>query len=139
MKAREEVRVSTLRLLLASLRREIVARTDRKHRLQGQALTEADVLSLLRRDAGQRTEAEQIYRQAGRVELADKEAAERGIIQGYLPAELDASAIRQRVEAIKTESGATEFRALMPLAMRALRGQADGALVQRVVRELTGA
>lgn len=138
MKERAATRMATVRLLLAALRREVVARTDPKHRQYQRPVTEEDVLRLLRREMAQRSEAERIYRDNARPELADKEAEERSVIESYLPATLDVEAIRQEALAIQAATGARDFRALMPQVMRQLRGRADGALVQRVVRELCG-
>jgi uncharacterized protein YqeY len=137
MKARDERRVSAIRMLRAAISNLEIARTDRKNPQYGQEVTEADLLALVQKDANQRREALQFAQQAGRTELMEKEQAELAVVEGYLPRLLSRDEIVAEVEPLIAAHG-RDFRAVMPLAARQLRGRADGRLVSEVVRELTG-
>jgi uncharacterized protein len=137
MKARDERRVSAIRMLRAAIGNLEIARTDRKNPQHGQDVTETDLLALVQKDANQRREALQFAQQAGRTELMEKEQAELAVVEGYLPRLLSRDEIVAEVEPLVTAHG-RDFRAVMPIAARQLRGRADGRLVSEVVRELTG-
>jgi len=130
MKAGERDRVGTLRLLLSELQ---------KAAKEGGA----DELAVLRRERKRRAEAERAFREGGRADLADAEAAEARIIAGYLPAELDDEQLREIVARAVAQSGAQSARDLgkvMPVAMAEVAGRADGRRVSEQVREaLAGA
>src|SRR3984893_12516834 len=98
MKARDELRVSTLRLINAAIKNaEIEAETTRKG-----ALSDGDLLGLLQKMVKQREESVAIYDQAGRKDLADRERGEIEIIRAYLPKPMsDAEAKAAIAEAIK--------------------------------------
>jgi uncharacterized protein YqeY len=81
MKAREELRVSTLRLVSAAIKN-----ADIEAQLAGrQSLADSDVLAILQKMIKQRQESVAIYDGAGRKELADRERGEIDIISAYLP------------------------------------------------------
>jgi uncharacterized protein YqeY len=136
MKARDERRVSAIRMLRAAIGNLEIARTDRKNPQYGQDVTETDLLALVQKEANQRREALQFAQQAGRTELMEKEQAELAVVEGYLPRLLSRDEIVAEVEPLVTAHG-RDFRAVMPIAARQLRGRADGRLVNEVVRELT--
>ena len=124
MKAGEKERVGTLRLLLSELQ---------KAAKEGSA----DELAVLRRERKRRAEAEQAFRDGGRGELADAEAAEGLIISAYLPAELDDAQLQEMVSRAVAQSGAESVKDLgkvMPIAMAAVDGRADGKRVSEQVR-----
>ena len=93
MKAGERDRVGTLRLLLSELQKAAKEGSD-------------DELAVLRRERKRRAEAERAFRDGGREELADAEAAEAEIISAYLPAELDDAAARRRSSPARSSSRA---------------------------------
>jgi uncharacterized protein len=130
MKAGERDRVGTLRLLLSELQ---------KAAKEGAG----DELAVLRRERKRRGEAERAFRDGGRSELADAEAAEARLIAGYLPAELDDEQLREIVSRAVAQSGAQSAKDLgrvMPLALAEVAGRADGKRVSEQVREaLAGA
>jgi uncharacterized protein YqeY len=136
LRARDQVRLDTLRLALNGFHQEEVARTDAKHRLYRQPLTEQDRVSILERQVKQREEAAQIFRDAGRIEQAEKEEREAGILKTYLPQRLTDDELRALVAGLIAQHG-KEFRTVMPIASRETRGRADGRRVQEIVRELT--
>jgi uncharacterized protein len=137
MRARDERRVSAIRMLRAAIANLEIARTDRKNPQYGQPVTETDLVATVQKEANQRREALQFAEQAGRDDLAQKERAELAVVESYLPRQLSRDEIRAEVEQLVAEHG-REFRTVMPLAAQRLRGRADGRQVNEVVRELTG-
>ncbi|HEY5197427.1 MAG TPA: GatB/YqeY domain-containing protein [Solirubrobacteraceae bacterium] len=125
MKARERDRVGTLRMVLSELQ---------KAAKEGKA----DELAVLRRERKRRVEAERAYRDADRPELAEAELAEAELIGAYLPAELGDDDLREIVRRAVDESGATapgDMGRVMPLAIAAVDGRADGRRISTLVRE----
>jgi uncharacterized protein YqeY len=104
MKARDERRVSTLRLVNAAIKNaDIEAETTKKS-----ALSDDDLLGLLQKMIKQRQESVDIYDKAGRKELADQERVEIEIIRAYLPKQMsEAEAKAAIAEAIKTTGAAS--------------------------------
>ncbi len=136
-KARDQVRLDTLRMALGAVHNLEVARTDRKHPEYGKVLTEEDAMHVLEQEVKKRNQAIPLYRQGGRTDLADKEQREMEILQHYTQAsQMSDEQIRAVVERIVGEQG-KEFRKVMPVAAKELKGKADGARVQKFVRELT--
>jgi len=124
MKAGERDRVTTLRLVLSELQ---------KAAKEGSA----DELAVLRRERKRRAEAEQAFRDGGRGELADAEAAESEIISAYLPAELDDATLAELVARAVASTGAESAKDLgkvMPVVMAEVAGRADGKRVSEQVR-----
>jgi uncharacterized protein YqeY len=124
MKAGERERVGALRLLLSELQKAAKEGSD-------------DELAVLRRERKRRSEAERAFRDAGRDELADGEAAEAKIIGAYLPAELDDAALAEIVARAVAQAGATSVKDLgsvMGIVMAQVAGRADGKRVSEQVR-----
>lgn len=136
-RARDQVRLDTLRMALNAIHNLEVARTDRKNPEYGQPLTEADCLRVLEQEVKKRNQAIPLYKQGGRLELAEKEQAELDILQTYLKSsQMSDEEIREVVSALVAENG-KEFRKVMPQAAKQLKGRADGARIQGIVKELT--
>jgi uncharacterized protein len=136
-RARDQLRLDTLRMALGAIHNLEVARTDRKNAEYGQALTEADTYKVLEQEIKKRSQAIPMYRQGGRNDLADKEQQEMDILQTYIQgSQLSDDELRSVVSRLIAENG-KEFRRIMPLAIKETKGKADGARVQRVVREMT--
>ena len=136
MKARDERRVSAIRMMRAAIGNYEIARTDRKNPQYGKPITEEDLVGVLQRELNQRREALQFAKQAERPNLIEKEQTEIAILEGYLPKQLSRDEIRIEVEQLIGQHG-KEFKKVMPLAAQAMRGRAEGRLVNEVVRELT--
>src|SRR5437667_8840961 len=83
-RARDQLRLDTLRMALGAIHNLEVARTDRKNPEHGQPLTEADCLKTLEQEVKKRQQAIPLYEQSGRSDLADKEKQELNILQSYL-------------------------------------------------------
>ena len=134
---RDQVRIDTLRMALGAIHNLEVARTDRKNPEYGQPLTEADCLRVLEQEIKKRNQAIPFYKQGGRSDLVEKEQREMQILQSYIQgSQLSDDEVRAIVTSLITENG-NEFRRIMPLAARETKGRADGARVQRIVREMT--
>jgi uncharacterized protein YqeY len=128
-RARDQLRMDTLRMALTAFRNEEVARSR-------EALSDQDRFNLLKRQIKQREEAARLYHDANRAELAEKEEREAEILRPYLPADLSDDEIRAVVARLVAEQG-KDFRKVMPLASKETKGRADGRRVQEIVRELT--
>lgn len=128
MKARDTVRVDTLRMVRAALQNARIAR--------GEELADEDVAAVLDKEAKKRKEAAEAYAGGGREELAAKERAELAVLRDYLPEQLSEEALKAMVAAVVAETGATS-RKDMGTVMKALvprtRGRADGKLVSALV------
>jgi len=136
-RARDQLRLDTLRMAIGAIHNLEVARTDRKNPEYGQPLTEADGVRVLEQEAKKRNQAIPLYKQGGRNDLAEKEQRELDILQTYLQAsQLSDDDIRAVVTNLIAQHG-KEFRRVMPLAAKETKGRAEGARVQRIVREMT--
>lgn len=136
-RARDQVKLDTLRMALGAIHNLEVARTDRKNPEYGQPLTEGDCLKVLEQEVKKRNQAIDLYKQGGRNDLAEKEQRELDILQTYLQAsQLSDDDIRAIISRLIAEQG-KEFRRVMPLTVKETKGRAEGARVQRIVREMT--
>ena len=136
MRARDEIRSSTIRMILTSIKNEEVAGKEARD------LSDAEIVTVLSREAKKRREAAEAFDQAGAKDRADQERAEGGIIAEYLPAQLSESEIKELIKAAIAETGANS-PAQMGLVMKSLQpktaGKADGGLVSSLVKAaLTG-
>lgn len=136
MRAREETRVSAIRMLKAAIASLEFTRTDEKNADHGKPLTEGDLLRVVENQIKQRREAIELYQKGGRGELAAQEQAEIAILAKYMPAQLSREEIRREVEGIVAGLGTREFPQVMKQAAAQLKGRADGKLVNEVVREV---
>ena len=136
-RARDQVRLDTLRMALGAIHNLEVARTDRKNAEYGKALTEADCLRVVEQEVKKRQQAIPLYEQGGRTELAEKERQEMNILQAYLQgSQLSDDEVRAIVANLVAQHG-DEFRRIMPLTVKETKGRAEGARVQRIVKEMT--
>lgn len=135
MKAKEALKVEVLRGLKAAFTNELVA-TKRK---PTDPLPDEDALGVIRREVKKRKEASEAFKAGNRPELANKEDAERVILETYLPALMGQEAIMKIVEAKKVEMGITDKKDMgrfMGAVMKDLAGKADGGDVKAVVEKL---
>jgi hypothetical protein len=136
-KARDQVRLDTLRMALGAIHNLEVARTDRKNAEYGQPLSAADCLKVLEQEVKKRNQAIPLYKQGGRTDLAEKEEREMAILQNYLQAsQLQDDEVHAIVAELVAQHG-KEFKRVMPLAIKETKGRAEGARVQRIVRAMT--
>ena len=135
MKARDDLRVQTLRGALAAFVNELVA----KGRKPTEELDDKDVVVVLKRLAKQRKEAAEVYTKGGRAELAEKESKELKIIEEYLPQMASREEIEKVVRAKMPGVDASDKAAIGKLTgavMKELGGNADGQVVKEVVASL---
>jgi len=131
IRARDEVKSGTVRMLLAAITTEEVAGKAAR------VLNDAEIITVLSREAKKRREAVEAYTQAKRDDLANKEKAEAAVIALYLPEQLSEDQIKQMItEAIAKTNAAGP--AGMGLVMKELQpkiaGKADGGLVSTLVK-----
>lgn len=153
MRAKDEVRLRTLRSLVAAMTNEVVA----KKRKPNELLTDDEALVVLKRAMNQRKDSIEQFEKAGRNDLADPEKAELGIIHALLPAQMSREEIETVAKAKMAELGVSEkqdaaktgeagspdaaqsaaFRGkFIGVLMKELKGRADGAEVKAVVESL---
>ncbi|MBV8638671.1 MAG: GatB/YqeY domain-containing protein [Candidatus Eremiobacteraeota bacterium] len=132
MKARDQVRLDTLRSVLSGF---TYKRTE-----AGSELSDADELAVVQKLVKQRNDSFAEFEKAGRQDLADKERTERDILMAYMPAQKSPDEVRGAVKAIIAElpDGAVNQGAVMKAAMAQLRGVADGKLISEIVKEELG-
>jgi uncharacterized protein YqeY len=107
MRAREADRLSTLRLINAAIKdREIALRGEG----EGAEVGEDAILAILGKMVKQRLESARAYEEGGRIELADKERAEIGVIEEFLPRQLSPAEVEAAISAAIAELGATSVR-----------------------------
>ena len=137
MRARDEDRTRTLRLLRAAIQNLEVARTDPKNPQHGKPIADGDLLAVVEKEIKQRRDSIDAFRKGGREDLVAKEQTEVVVLEGYLPRLMSRDEIAAHVRGLVAELG-TDFKKVMPRAAAELRGRADGREVNEVVRELTG-
>ncbi len=97
-------------------------------------LTDDDAREVLRRGIKRRRESIEMYEKGARQDLADKERAEIGLLERYLPANVSDDEIRQAVRDA-VAGGATNIGAVMGQVMPRFKGRAEGATINRIARE----
>ncbi|GAB4582549.1 GatB/YqeY domain-containing protein [Nocardia sp. IFM 10818] len=136
MKAKDALRLGTLRMLLAAIQNAEVAGA------QARELTDADVIAVLSKEAKKRNEAAVVYEQAGRGELAANERAEEAVIEEYLPtplteaevADIADTAIADVAEQIGERPGMKQMGQVMKIATALAAGRADGSRISAAVK-----
>lgn len=134
MKAGDKRRLGAVRLILAAVKQKEV--DERKE------LTDPEVLAVLEKMLKQRRDSISQYEQAGRTDLAEQEAFEVGVIQGYLPAALGDAEIAALIEEAIAATGAkamADMGKVMAIVKPKIQGRADmGAVSARVKQRLAG-
>ncbi len=130
MKAKDEARLNAIRMIKAALQ---------KHQIDSmKPLDDAAEQQVLKQLVKQRTDAAEMFRKGGREEQAQKEEAERKLIEAYMPAEASESDIAQAIDAALAETGVTSLKQMgvvMKAAQAKLAGKrADGKALSEKVR-----
>ena len=136
MKAKDERRVSTLRLVNSTFKN-----ADIEARGTGKTLSEADLLPVLQKMIKQRQESKELYEKGGRPELAQQEADEIAIISAYLPKQMSESEMLAAIEAAIKETGAAAMKDMGKVvgALKAkFAGQMDFAKASALVKSKLG-
>ena len=135
MKAREEVRLRTIRSMLTAFMNELVATGKKPQELLG----DTEVLAVIKRLAKQRKDSIEQFMGAGRDELAQVEKDELAVLETYLPTLMSRDAIKPLAEAKIAALGVTDkskMGIIVCSLMKDLNGKADGADVKAVIEEL---
>ncbi len=135
MKARDTIRLETLRGLSAQFVNELVV----LKRKPDAELSDDESLNVIRRAVKQRKDSIEQFEKGGRKDLADKEKAELAILETYLPQMMSKDDVMKIAEAKKSKLGVTsksDSGKLMSILMKDLKGKADGSMVKEVVDEM---
>ncbi|HBY98762.1 MAG: GatB/YqeY domain-containing protein [Ardenticatenaceae bacterium] len=131
LRNRDTVRRDALRLLLGAVKNAEIEK--------GGELTESELNALLHKQAKQRRDSITEFERGGRADLVAHEQAELAVIESYLPRQMTEEEIRRAASAQIAAAGASgprDMGKVMGPLMGQLRGRADGATVQRIVRDL---
>jgi uncharacterized protein YqeY len=133
MKAKDKTTLSVVRMIKAALQNEQIK--------VGRNLTAQEELGVVNRELKQRKESLEDFEKAHRDDLVTGVKAEIAIVEKYLPAQMDDAQIKQTVQETITEvgaSGKSDFGKVMKALMPKVKGKADGAKVNAMVKELLG-
>ena len=131
LKAKKEVAVSTLRLLLSEIHNQEIEKQSE--------LNDEDVMAVIRKGVKQRQEAIEAYEKGSRQDLADKEKQELEILSNYLPQEMSSEELEKITKEVIDEKGASgtgDFGRVMGVVMGKVKGRIDGAKVAEAVKKL---
>jgi hypothetical protein len=129
MRAKDSERLGTIRLLLAACKQKEVD--------ERVVLDDAAVIAIVDKLIKQRKDSIEAFTKAGRLDLADKESAELGVLQAYLPARMSADEVAAEVKAIVAELGAKgpgDMGKVMGAVKARLAGKADMGQVSAAVK-----
>lgn len=133
MKARDELKTSTLRMLLSSIQYFEIAKKGTDYQA-----TDDEVISVIQKEVKKRNEAIELYKQGDRPELAEKEQKEAIILSAYLPKQLTDEELSAIIVNVIKESGAksvSEMGKVMGIIMPKVAGRADGGKISLLVRQ----
>lgn len=128
--SRDEIKVSTLRLLLAEINNLRIAK--------GVDLSQGDIQTVVQKEVKKRKEAAAGFRSGGREDSAQKEESEMAVLQEYLPEALSNEELTKLVDEAITEIGANSLQDIgkvMGVVMGKVAGRADGGTVSSLVKE----
>lgn len=131
IRARDEVRAGTIRMALTSITNEEVSGKEAR------VLTDAEIITVLSREAKKRREAAEAYDSAGSKERGDRERAEGLVIAEYLPSQLSESELQEMIKAAIVETGASGpsgMGQVMKVLSPKIAGRADGSKVSAAVK-----
>ena len=133
LKAKDEIRLSTLRLLSSALNYEFIAKQHK--------LSEEEELGVVRREAKKRKEAIEAYQKAGAQDRAGKEKKEMEILEAYLPQQMPDEELVKIVDEAISQTGAktmADIGKVMGAAVGKAAGRADGGRISEIVRQKLG-
>jgi len=131
MRDRDKVKLSVIRLVMAAIKNAEIARQT--------TLDDADILGIIAKEARQRRESVEAFRQGNRQDLVAQEEAELTLLQGYLPQQISREEIIAEARRVIEEVGAQgpgDKGKVMPKLISHLKGKADGREINAVVTEL---
>lgn len=128
--ARDEIKVSTLRLLLSEIKNAEISK--------GEELKLEEIISIIQREVKKRKEAAEGFRSGNREDSAKKEEAESKVLEDYLPAQLSNEELTKIVEEAINEVGANSMQDMgkvMGVVMGKVASRSDGGTVSQFVKE----
>lgn len=131
MRAKQKDRLTTIRMVKASLQNEAI-------KFGRQDLTEEEELTVLNREMKQRRDSLREFESAGRHDLVEKIQAEIVVLEAYMPKQLSEEEVQEIVDAAIAQTGASapsDMGKVMGIVMPQLKGKADGALINRLVKQ----
>ncbi|MBN2096060.1 GatB/YqeY domain-containing protein [Candidatus Peregrinibacteria bacterium] len=134
MKAKEELKLSTLRMLKAAIMNYEVSGADK-------VATDEVVIDLIKKGIKQRHDSADGFEKGGNKEAAQKELDEIKILETYMPEQMSEEQVKAAVQEVIGQlkpAGPSDFGKVMGAVMGKLKGQADGGMVNKVVKELMG-
>ena len=129
--------VGVLRMLKTELHNAVIAQRGKTDSVE--ELGDEAVLAIVKRQVKQLEEAKEMFVQGGRADLAEQNSKEVALLKKYLPELISESAVREAVQKVIADSSASspaDFGKVMGLAMKELKGKADGQIVGKVVKEM---
>lgn len=131
MKAKEELKLGTLRMLKAEIMKYEVSGADK-------VATDEVVVDLVKRGIKQRNESAEGFRKGGNEVLAQKELDEIKILEAYMPEQMSEEEIKKIAAEVAAamNAAASDFGKVMGAVMGRCKGKADGTLVSKVVKEI---
>ena len=133
MLAKNELKTSVLRMLLSAINYYEIQKGG-----AGCEASEEDVLSVIQKEAKQRRDSIEQFKNAGRQELADKEQKELEMLEVYLPEQMGEEEIKKLVKEAIAQTGAASIQDMgkvMGYLSPKIKGKADGSFVSKLVRE----
>ena len=127
MKARDQLRLDALRLMVSAIRYVEVDNPN---------LNDEQVVEVLKKEAKKRREAIEAYKAAGRQESVEKEQYELTLIESYLPKTMPEEEVRVNVKEALESAKPENFGMAMNAAMKAVGKDAEGGTVSKIVKEL---
>ena len=131
MRGGDEVRRSVIRLVMAAIKNAEIARHG--------AVDDGDILGIIAKEARQRGESIEAFRQGNRQDLVAREEAELAVLQQYLPQQMTRDEVMEAARRVIDEvgaSGLSDKGKVMPKLIAQLKGRADGREINEVVTEL---
>lgn len=137
MKAKDEVALTTLRGIKTAIMQYKTSSNFKGDRDSN--LSDSEVIKIMQKLAKERRETADVYKNAGRTELAEKELAEANIIDNYLPKAMTESEVEEMVKSVIAEMGATSMKE-MGLVIKNVNakanGRTDGKTISTIVKRL---
>jgi hypothetical protein len=145
-KAKDEIKVSTLRLVFASIlnkekeKRKNLSKTEKDQKVleEKSKLAEEEIVEVINSEIKKRREALSLFEQAKRSELVESTKKEIAVLEKYLPAQLTEDEIKNLVRKAIVKVGAKDIKDMgkvMGALMPEIKGKADGTLVSKIVKD----
>ena len=131
MKSKDKVKATILRSLLSNLKKIEIEKKE--------PIAEPEYLSIVKKMVKQLKESIDVYSQAGRIELAEKEKSKLSIIEAYLPKQFSEEEILELIKNIISEISAkniSDIGKVMAIVMKKGGGKVDGGIANRIAKEL---